>query len=572
MVKAEIQMNQASATPFGVTSQVALIAGLRWRLFRNSLRAAVSARFDLAAKFVLALLFSVFAIGSATVFFVVGRLSLSGPRFAAMLAVPLWVIFLAWQLLPILIAAFKVDFEFRELLRYPLRYSTFFLLSLAYGLFDVAPALAVIWLVSFGAGLVSANPALWPVALPLLALFGLVCLLLNRVIYSWLERWLSTRRGREIFFVVFIAVMMSFQFAGLISERLGPQAAPYLYAARALLDVLPPGITATILQNAAVLLRGAPSATITLTPFAFALPALLVLYALLLLLTLNRRLRAQYRGEDLGESAALPRARGERLTAEAVAPSVSFAARLVRDPVAVLIEKELRYMLRNPAILVNLAVPLVMVVFLGLVFSDPREKFEMLRRSPELIYPSAVAYALLVVPVLAMNAFAYDAHGVQFLIGAPVRFGEVLLAKNLSLGIVIVAEALLIWPLLALLGQPPSAASVGAGLAGVLFALPAYFTVGNVLSLMFPRPFDFGSFRQRQAGTAMLFYLLLQIVLGTVVAAVMILARWQENLWIAAGIFLALALALLPVHSAMLDYCTRLAHGRREILTQELCK
>jgi ABC-type transport system involved in multi-copper enzyme maturation permease subunit len=283
-------------------------------------------------------------------------------------------------------------------------------------------------------------------------------------------------------------------------------------------------------------------------------------------------LRAQYRGEDLGESSSLPRAPGERLTAETVSPTASLAARILRDPVAVLVEKELRYMVRNPAILVNLAVPLVMVVFLALVFSDPREKFDFLRRAPELNYPSAVAYTLLVVPVLAMNAFAYDAHGVQFLIGAPVRFGDALLAKNLSLGGVIVVEALLIWPLLALLAQPPPAASAAAALCGVFFALPAYFTVGNILSLMFPRPFDFGSFRQKQSGTAMLFYLLLQIVLGTVLAGVMAIARWQENLWIAAVAYFVFGLAMLPVHSAVLEYCTRLAHNRREILMQELCK
>jgi ABC-2 type transport system permease protein len=559
--------------PVTAAQQIALIAELRWRVFRNALRVAVSARFDLAAKIALALLFGLFAVGSAGGFFVFGRLLLVDPLRSALLAVPLWVIFLAWQLLPILIAAFKVDFEFRELLRYPLRYSTFFVLSLAYGLFDVAPALAVIWLVSFGAGMVSANAALLPVVLPLFALFGLVCLLLNRVIYSWLERWLSTRRGREIFFVVFIAVMMSFQFASVVGERIGPAAAPYLYAAKSLLDVLPPGLAAGILQNAATLARVLPGTTVTTTPYAFALPALLlVLYALLLLFVLDRRLRAQYRGEDLGESSSLPRAPGERLTAETVSPTASLAARILRDPVAVLVEKELRYMVRNPAILVNLAVPLVMVVFLALVFSDPREKFDFLRRAPELNYPSAVAYTLLVVPVLAMNAFAYDAHGVQFLIGAPVRFGDALLAKNLSLGGVIVVEALLIWPLLALLAQPPPAASAAAALCGVFFALPAYFTVGNILSLMFPRPFDFGSFRQKQSGTAMLFYLLLQIVLGTVLAGVMAIARWQENLWIAAVAYFVFGLAMLPVHSAVLEYCTRLAHNRREILMQELCK
>jgi hypothetical protein len=43
-------------------------------------------------------------------------------------------------------------------------------------------------------------------------------------------------------------------------------------------------------------------------------------------------------------------------------------------------------------------------------------------------------------------------------------------------------------------------------------------------------------------------------------------------MWMAAGIFLVLAVATLPVYSAVLDYCSGLALRRRETLTAELCK
>jgi hypothetical protein len=42
--------------------------------------------------------------------------------------------------------------------------------------------------------------------------------------------------------------------------------------------------------------------------------------------------------------------------------------------------------------------------------------------------------------------------------------------------------------------------------------------------------------------------------------------------WAAAGIFLVLALATMPVYSAVLDYCSGLAVRRRESMTEQLCK
>jgi ABC-2 type transport system permease protein len=478
-----------------------------------------------------------------------------------------------WQLLPVLIGAFRVEFEFRELLRFPLRFSTFFLLTLAYGMLDLAPLMAVLWLTGFFAGLLTTNGILFPILAPLYFLFLLVCLLLNRVIYLWFERLLGTRRGREIFFMTFILVMMSFQFGGIFAERLGPSALPYFFAARAVLDMLPPGLAGQLIHNASAIFSARPDIVVRTTPNAFLVPfTLLALYAILFALFLRRRLLAQYRGEDLGESAAASaRARpAERAALDASLLRSAFA--WLHDPVAAMVEKELRYMVRNPAILVNLAVPLVMVVFLGFAFSDPREEFRPLRNVPELIYSAAAGYALLVLPVLSMNAFAYDAKGIQFLLTAPVKFRDVLLAKNIAYGGVNLLEVLLLWPVVTLLAQPPPFVSVLFTLIGAGFAILVYLTIGNLLSLAFPRAFDFGSFRQKQSGVAIFLYFLTQIVLAAVLSAVMLFARWKENLWIAAVAYSILFFAMIPIYHHILESCSELADKRREVLTSELCR
>jgi hypothetical protein len=111
-----------------------------------------------------------------------------------------------------------------------------------------------------------------------------------------------------------------------------------------------------------------------------------------------------------------------------------------------------------------------------------------------------------------------------------------------------------------------------ATLCMLLFALLLNFTAGNMLSLYAPRAFDFGKFRQRQSGITVFSVLGMQLLVVIIAVGVFAGARWLGSTWIAAGIFLALAVATLPVYSAVLDYCSGLADRRREKITAELCK
>jgi hypothetical protein len=170
------------------------------------------------------------------------------------------------------------------------------------------------------------------------------------------------------------------------------------------------------------------------------------------------------------------------------------------------------------------------------------------------------------------NSFAYEGSGIQLLLASPVHFREVLLAKNLAHRMTILCEAVTIWLLVGLLINPPGAMILGATFAALTFATLVHFTVGNLLSVHFPRHAERGLFRHRAGGVTMLAGLGLQIgVLGPA-TAIFALARWLRHLWLATVIFLVLGAAALWVYVWMLDRCSRIAIHSQEVLTAELCR
>ncbi len=543
----------------GIGEQVAIIADLRWRVFWNSLR-TTSGRLELLALILLGVVIGVAAAGvglglAAAAYFLMARGNLDA------LAVPFWAVFSFWQLMPLMIATSSAAFDSRNnLLRFPLRFSVFFLLSLAYGLFDPVVLASILWLVCIAIGLLLARPDLLAGTLLILALFAMMNLLLSRMVFSWLEHLLARRRTREALLAIFVLLLLVVQLSAALGSRWEKWLRPYVVAAFPVIQLLPPGLTGKALASVA---RGQASEIAAST-------ALLLGYALACGLLLERRLRAQYRGEDLGEGQA-PRA---VLTSSSAASTsyASLVSSLLPGPVAAVFEKECRYLFRNSVVLLNAFLPVILVAFFGLAWHGQRRPAGFFARTPELAFPAGVAYMFLIVGQFALNIFAYDARGVQVLFVAPVRFRDVLLGKNLVLGLLLIAETALIWLLLSLLSRPPGAITVVATFSGLLAAVLVHFIVGNWLSLKFPRRFDFGRYRRRPSGITMLVGFGLQIVVIGMAAAVTLLAIWLGRTWLVAVVFLALSGGMLWVYTTTLDYFTRLAGHQRETLTAELCR
>src|SRR5207247_10900605 len=71
-----------------------------------------------------------------------------------------------------------------------------------------------------------ADPGLLIWAALVLLAFAIVNLLLARMIFAWVERWLAQRRAREIIGVLFFLFILSFQLIGPLMNRYGEKPRP----------------------------------------------------------------------------------------------------------------------------------------------------------------------------------------------------------------------------------------------------------------------------------------------------------------------------------------------------------
>jgi hypothetical protein len=110
-------------------------------------------------------------------------------------------------------------------------------------------------------------------------------------------------------------------------------------------------------------------------------------------------------------------------------------------------------------------------------------------------------------------------------------------------------------------------------LAGVLFAAPLTFCVGNLLSVQMPKKFDFSTFgRQRASGVTVLASLGVQVVSIGTAAIVVLIANHFGSLWIAATIFAAFAVVAFAGYAMVLARIATLAMRKREALISVLAK
>jgi ABC-2 type transport system permease protein len=540
--------------------QIAAIAKVRWRLFVNSLR-TLHGRLDLVSRafiglgFVFAGFGGAFGLGTAAWYFV------SSDR-AEWLALLLWPVFTFWQLFPVLATAFTDNLDSSNLLRFPLSYPTFFAIRLAYGSLDPATALGSLWLTGIALGIGYARLRLLPWATVVLVLFAGLNILIGRMIYAWVERWLARRRTREILGMVFFLIIISFQFIGPLVNRFGegsrPAASHFVSQLLPLERLLPPGLTASAIVEAAH------------AKFAAALGTLLLLagYGVAIGRLLDLRLRAQYRGENLSEAVARSTLAKE---ISVIRPGWNLPG--LSAPVAAIFEKEFRYLSRSGPMLFTMIMPVVVLLIFRVTPSSSGNVDGFLVRAPDLAFPAGAAYALLVLTNLVYNNFGADAAGIQFFFAVPVRFREIVLAKNLAHAAVLTLETILVWLAVCFVFRRPSLDVTLATLAGLFFALLVNLTVGNLLSLASPKKIDFGTFgRQRASNTTVFASCGVQIAVFGLAALTLLAARRHGKIWLATLIFLALAAIASAGYALALSRADELALARRETLIAELAR
>jgi ABC-2 type transport system permease protein len=543
----------------GVAGQIRLVAGLRWRIQLNNLRRKNS-RLDLIGMIWAAFLAGIVVVGLSFAFYWRAYVSLSTGHFGWLLLL-FWSVFLFWQVVHIFMAGFGAKFEFRTLLRFPLSLTTFYLIGLAYGLADFPAVASVCWLLAITIGAGKASPAFLPSVFAIVVLFILMNTTLERLLGSWFERLLARRRTREILVGIVILLSISPQFIGpAIARRAhgGSLASAQRYLPY--LSPFPPSLASHAIAAAA---SGHGTAFVS---GAAGLAAYIGVFSALLW----HRFAAQYRGEDLSETAApAPVATRATLKTESAGDTLA----LFSPQVTAILRKEYHYLVRNGFVMVSLFVPPILVLLFTSQLGGKHPSVTHRGISADMVFPGMMGYLILMLMTPAYNCFAYEGRGIQTYFTAPLRFRDVLLGKNLMHAAVLAFEVVLAMMVLAWRIRLPSTPVVVATIAAVVFAVAGQFAIADWVSLSFPRKLEFGSMRgQRSSGVSIWIAFGVQIFLAGVCSLISLAGRWTNSPWLPAEVFVALAAASIAGYFATLDALTGVAEKKKEVLIETLCR
>jgi ABC-2 type transport system permease protein len=548
-----------SFSPY-MRGQFAAIARVRWQLFVNGLR-TIRGRLEVVARGFMFLAFGVVGLGGSFALGALGWYFVSHGK-VEWIAILLWPVFLFWQLFPVMASALTENVDSSNLLRFPLSFPSYFLIRLVYGALDLSTALGCLWLFGLAIGIGVSQPGLFLWAALVLFAFAIFNILLARMIFVWVERWLAQRRTREILGAVFFIFIICFQFIGPLVSRIGRHRHPEV--SRITTQVLPyeraipPGLAAEAIARA---MHGA------FTP-ALAAFALECAYALAILWLLNLRLRAQYHGENLSEAVARSNLRKEKR-----AIRLGWNVSGVPGPVAAILEKEFHYLSRSGPMLFTFVMPVVILLVFRLGPQASMRQSNFLAHAPDLAFPVGSAYALLILTNLVYNCFGADAVGMQLFYVSPVSFREILLGKNLAHALVLACEVVLVWIAVGFMFHPPAVEITFATVMGVAFALLLNLSAGNLLSIYTPKKIDYGAFGKQRASTTTVFASLgIQAVVFGLAAVTLLIARAFGEIWIATVIFLILAGLASIVYILVLNRADRIALDRRDAILAELCR
>lgn len=566
-------------------AQYAAMGRLRWDMFRNSLRSRKGA-LELGARTVALTIYGIMGVALGTG---VGI----GSYFLTLNAIYLlpilfWVLMFIWVMMTILLASFQEQFDLGILLRFPVRFGSYYLLYIVFGLADPATILGLLCSLGFLSGISAARPSLFPWTALGLLIFAAFNILLVRAIFAWIDRWLAQRKTREILGAVFMISMLALQLLNpavwqhrdskgksyneqaKVVREVSNQIKPWMNTVNAIQRWLPPGLVGASLGNA---YKGNPVNALESL-------AVLGLWTLGAGGILAARLRSEYRGENLGSAPARKKAATKARAVPTPKPYTSQAGAFDRadasrlpttaGSIAAIVEKEVRALLRTMPLLYAVGAPLLlMVVFSGAFLQGHGPASHIFPYA----LPICVVYAELGFIQLFYNNLGAEGAGLQVYFLSPTPFRTVMLAKNIFHIILfgIVASVALILTSLRL--GPPTFDILFTTIAWLLFSLPVNMAVGIIFSIRFAFRINPGRLsRQRGSQTNGLLSLGVQLAVLLIGAAVFALGWLLKMQLISAAIFLVLAAGAIYFWIRVLGNSAAMANARRVDLLTTLMK
>ena len=546
-------------------SQLFTLIWLKWRLLRNSLRSrkAVANKVASVLGILLALVFSVMlALGLGILAYFLSRPGAlaevmrrsaaretsAAPSVEFIFFSIYGLVYLMWATVPLSLGGSK-QFDASKMLMYPITLRKLFAvdfvseLTTLHSVFAVPALLAL----SIGAGLGSGNlTAALLVAVPA-TLFGVA-----------LSKWLSTiiaslvrrKRARGETLLALIGAV-----AGLGAAAAG-QLAPLLFKHAESLPWLrwtPPGAAAFMLAGDS-----------TLDTLAYAVSFLtLSAYAVLLIASTYRIARRAALGLEGRRRPKDPAERSSRVQGYA-----GWRLPFVPPDLSALIEKEIRYAMRNAQVRMMALMPLLLIILRVLNSRDIRTMGQggpndFLTYASVMFAAGGVFYVFVILVGLSANSFAFEEGGMRTLILAPVDRRKILLAKNIAVTCVAFIFSTVLLILNAIIFRDLTPASL-------LFVLFSFFIfaalsamAGNSLSIHFPKRQEFGK-RMNVSGVAGVLFIPLILVLAAppfVATLVGYLTRSMLNQYLALVVMMLLSIGLYLV---VLNFQGRVL-ARREI-------
>lgn len=493
-------------------SQLLTLIWLKWRLLRNSLRSSkavmnrVASILGMLVALVLSLLialilgFAAYALSQPEALSQAFRRSPASdlPNSEFILFSIIGFIYLMWATVPLSIGGSK-QFDAGKLLMYPITLRKLFAVDFVSELTTLHSVFAVpaILAICIGTGLGTGNlTAALMAAIPML-LFGVA-----------LSKWLSTiigslvrrKRARGETIVALIGAV-----AGLTGAVAG-QIAPILFEHAESLRSLrwtPPGAAAFLLVGKEANDPVAYLAVFT-TLSAYAIVLIVATY------WIARRAALGLGGKRRRKTEVGPN------TAEGYS---GWQLPLISAELSAIVEKEMRYAMRNAQVRMMALMPLLLIV-IRLINSQrwgsagPPAPNDFLMYGSGLMAAGGVLYVFLILAGLSCNQFAFEEGGMRTLILSPIDRRKILFGKNIAVTILALLVSIVLLILNTIVFRDLNAMDLlFVVLSFVIFAAISS-TIGNWLSIHFPKRMRFGK-RMNVSGVAGVLLIPMIIVLGT---------------------------------------------------------
>jgi ABC-2 type transport system permease protein len=459
------------------------------------------------------------------------------------LPLALLAVLLFWQIFPVMTLSSGWSLELSKLLVYPIRENALFGVEVLLRL-TTAPEMIIVLLGAL-VGL-----AMHP-GIPFSSAFWLLLylpfnLLLSLAVREWLLRMFRRKRLRELFVavIVILAVLPNL----LVNTSLGTKLKPVFFS-------IGTG-------------QGAPwheLSELALGRFSFQALAIWIV-SLVFVDALARRQFAKMLDTDRAaefESAGRGKHGTRRSRFEWL---LNLPSRLFDDPLAALLEKEIRILSRSPRfrVIFGMACIFSALVFFPLAFGRNHSRFMAGNYLPVIN-----TYGLLILgELLLWNVFGFDRKAAQIYFVAPVRFETVLRAKNLAALAAIVLMTLFTTLFGYVLHAPITPSSAITSIFLTLILALFLLACGNLTSVILPRAIDPSqAFRNQKSGKATL-WLMLCFIAMAIPVGLAFLARWAFGSEWAFLLVLCcdLVLGLIVYKIATETAVARVERGREQFL------